>query len=59
MSILIRLLEDARGLTSTEYGLVAALVATAIVVGLGFLGEQVAASYEETASGIRTAVGLD
>jgi pilus assembly protein Flp/PilA len=57
LSILTRLLNDTRGATSIEYGLIVALIATGLVVGLGLLGDQVAASYDDLAVKVETASG--
>jgi len=37
-SILVRLAKDESGATAIEYGLIAALIATALIVGAGTLG---------------------
>ncbi len=57
MSTLIKLLKDTRGATSIEYGFIAALIAAGLVVGLGILGDHVAASYDDITVKIETAAG--
>ena len=57
MSILTRLLNDTRGVTSIEYGLILVLIAVGLVVGFGLLGDQLAASYDDLAVKVETAGG--
>ena len=59
MSTLIRLLNDTRGVTTIEYGLIVAGIAVGLIVGFGLLGDQVAASYGDLAVKIQTAAGPD
>ncbi len=59
MSTLIRLLKDTGGLTSIEYGFIVALVAAGLIVGLGTLGDQLAASFDDMTLQIKTAAGPD
>ena len=40
MTLIRRLIADESGATAIEYGLIAGLVAVAIIAALGFLGEQ-------------------
>lgn len=45
-----RFMKDTSGVTSIEYGLIAAIVAVGIVVSLTLLGDDLKASYDDTAS---------
>lgn len=45
-----RFMKDTSGVTSIEYGLIAAIVAVGIVVSVTLLGDNLKASYDDTAS---------
>jgi Flp pilus assembly pilin Flp len=59
LSTLIKLLEDSRGATSIEYGLILVLIAVGLVAGFGILGDHLASSYQDITADIETATGLD
>ena len=46
MTTIRRLIADESGATAIEYGLIAGLVAVAIIAALGFLGEQLSGLFE-------------
>jgi pilus assembly protein Flp/PilA len=46
--ILARLVKDGQGATAVEYGLIAALLALAIMVGAGQLGQVLDAGFSDT-----------
>jgi pilus assembly protein Flp/PilA len=49
-TMLYRLLRDQSGATAIEYGLIAALVAVAAIVGLQFLGTRLNSLFSSVAS---------
>ncbi|ABI76059.1 flp/fap pilus protein [Hyphomonas neptunium ATCC 15444] len=49
-----RFLKDESGATAIEYGLIAALIAVAIIGGVSALGTQVDTTFDEIEKGIRT-----
>ncbi|MDR7034351.1 Flp family type IVb pilin [Mesorhizobium sp. BE184] len=55
MSLLQRFLQDEKGATAIEYGMIAALIALAIVVGVGAVGQQVTQLWNGNDSEIRKA----
>jgi Flp pilus assembly pilin Flp len=57
LSILTRLLNDTRGATTIEYGLILVAIAVGLVVGFGLLGDQLAASYDDLAVKVDNAAG--
>lgn len=50
-----RFLKDESGATAIEYGLIASLIAVAIIVAVGNLGDQTSAKFNEIAEGIQNA----
>lgn len=48
---------DRRGVTALEYGLIAALIAVAIIIGVQALGTQLNAAFNAIATQISSAVG--
>lgn len=46
MRKLLKMLRDCEGATAIEYGLIAALIATAIVVGFGAISNNLGAIFE-------------
>lgn len=52
MTIIIRFLKDRSGATAIEYGLIAALIALAIIVGAGALGNSLNAKFRNIATKI-------
>ena len=50
MTTFSRFLKDESGATAIEYGLIAALVGVAIIVGLNALGVQLNATFNEVAT---------
>lgn len=55
--ILARFLKDESGATAIEYGLIAALIALAIVVGAGMLGTALDEQFQHIADELNTAQG--
>ena len=51
-NIFARFVKDASGATAIEYGLIAALIALAIMVGAGQLGNTLNAKFEDIADKI-------
>jgi pilus assembly protein Flp/PilA len=49
---ILRLISDNSGATAIEYGLIAALIAVAIIVSLTAVGSNVSASFDKTASAL-------
>lgn len=49
---IIRLISDNSGATAIEYGLIASLIAVAIIVSLTAVGSNVSASFNTTASAL-------
>ena len=54
-TILRRFLKDESGVTAIEYGLIASLVAVAIIVGATALGSQLNATFSGVATTMSTA----
>jgi pilus assembly protein Flp/PilA len=54
-TILQRFLKDESGVTAIEYGLIASLVAVAIIVGATALGTQLNATFGSVASQVTSA----
>ena len=52
-----RFANDESGATAIEYGLIASLIAVAIIVALGFLGDGLVATFEEVTDSLATAGG--
>lgn len=50
MTILQRILRDEAGATAIEYGLIAALIAVAIMTTVGGMGSQLRTSFGKTSS---------
>ncbi len=46
MKKLIRFLKDEDGVTAIEYGLIAALIAVAIIVAVGTVGDKLKATFD-------------
>ena len=57
LSTLIRLLKDARGVTSLEYAFIVVWIGAGLVIGLGVLGDNLSATYDDIAVQIKTATG--
>jgi pilus assembly protein Flp/PilA len=51
--LITRFLKDESGATAIEYGLIAALVAVAIIVGAGFLGNELNDKFTEIGNAVR------
>ncbi len=52
MTNLIRFLKDDSGATAIEYGLLAALIAVALITSVNFLGDTLSTKFSEIASAI-------
>ena len=52
-----RFANDESGATAIEYGLIASLIAVAIIVALGTLGDGLIATFEEVTDSLATAGG--
>ncbi|WP_235034957.1 Flp family type IVb pilin [Roseomonas sp. 18066] len=50
--VMQRLRQDRRGVTALEYGLIAALIAVAIIVSVRLLGTNIAAKFNDVATAI-------
>jgi pilus assembly protein Flp/PilA len=55
MNLLQRLIKDESGATAIEYGLIAGLVAVAIIAALGTLGDSLNTLFSGVASTVSTA----
>jgi pilus assembly protein Flp/PilA len=55
MSFLTKLFEDRKGVTALEYGLIAALIAVAIITALGLLGGNLGDAFNNIAERIGNA----
>jgi pilus assembly protein Flp/PilA len=55
-TLMTRIRRDEEGATAIEYGLLAALIAVAIIVMAGFLGATLDATFETVATELNTAV---
>ena len=55
MSFLTRLFKDRKGVTALEYGLIAALIAVAIIAALQLLGNNLGNAFNNIAQQIGTA----
>jgi pilus assembly protein Flp/PilA len=49
MKNLMKLLKDKSGATAIEYGLIAALIAVAVIGGVGALGTEASATFNDVA----------
>jgi pilus assembly protein Flp/PilA len=54
MTIFARLIKDESGATAIEYGLIASLIAVAIIAGASTLGNNVSASFNFIATKMKT-----
>jgi pilus assembly protein Flp/PilA len=54
-NILARFVKDESGATAIEYGLIAALIALAIMVGAGAVGDSLGTKFNAIASELNTA----
>ncbi|HZF96416.1 MAG TPA: Flp family type IVb pilin [Allosphingosinicella sp.] len=45
-----KLIKDKKGATAIEYGLIAALIAVAAITAMGALGDELTATFTETAA---------
>lgn len=54
MKNVMKFLKNKSGATAIEYGLIAALIAVAIIGGVGALGTKVGTTFEEVAAGMDT-----
>ncbi|MGH6905206.1 MAG: Flp family type IVb pilin [Geminicoccaceae bacterium] len=57
MSMFRRFVKDESGATAIEYGLIAALVSVAIIAALGFVGDNLTATFEEVSEQLAGASG--
>ena len=57
MTLIRRSIADESGATAIEYGLIAGLVAVAIIAALGFLGEQLTGLFEYVGDTVQGAIG--
>lgn len=57
MMLLNKFLKDESGATAIEYGLIAGLIAVAIIGALGALGTSISGAFNTIASSIDSAVG--
>lgn len=53
-NIFARFVKDESGATAIEYGLIAALIALAIMVGAGAVGENIGAKFNEIATALES-----
>lgn len=56
-NLFFRFADDESGATAIEYGLIASLVAVAIITALGFLGDGLIATFEEVTESLSEASG--
>jgi pilus assembly protein Flp/PilA len=54
MTFINKLLRDEQGATAIEYGLIAALIAVAAIVGMQALGTQLGTTFNEVEETMRT-----
>lgn len=54
-SVLLRFLKNESGATAIEYGLIASLIAVAIIAGAGLLGNNISNSFNSIANKITSA----
>jgi pilus assembly protein Flp/PilA len=52
---LVRLLRDEDGATAIEYGLIAALISTVIIVAITFVGTQLSSVFNSVATALQNA----
>jgi len=57
MKKLMELIKREDGVTAPEYGLIAALVALAIIIAVGLLGDNLALAFNRIATEIGDAIG--
>ena len=57
MTKLVRLLRDESGATAIEYGLIASLIALAIISGATAVGTQINAAFNKIATSVGTNAG--
>ena len=57
MTTINRLIQDGSGATAIEYGLIAALVAVAIIAALTLLGQELSSLFDGVATTIGNATG--
>jgi pilus assembly protein Flp/PilA len=55
MKFLNQIVRDTRGATAIEYGLIAALIAVAVMTTVSGLGSQLNTTFSKTSSQLRTA----
>ncbi|MCP1632834.1 Flp family type IVb pilin [Kerstersia gyiorum] len=53
---IVRFLKDEDGATAIEYGLIAGLIAIAIIVALGTLGDELSAMFGRVSDEVKAAV---
>jgi pilus assembly protein Flp/PilA len=53
---LVNFIRDEQGVTAIEYGLIAALIAVAIIIALTSLGQSLESNFNEVASALDKAV---
>ncbi|ODT07366.1 MAG: fimbrial protein [Mesorhizobium sp. SCN 65-20] len=54
-NLIARFVKDESGATAIEYGLIAALIAVAIIVGAGYVGTSLNTKFTEVSTAIDTA----
>ena len=54
-SLAVRFAKDESGATAIEYGLIAALIAVAIIGGGRFLGQQINTKFQQIGNAVRSA----
>lgn len=57
MKFLNKLIRDEDGATAIEYGLIAALIAVALIAALGTLGSSLSSTFTEVSDQLDTATG--
>ncbi len=57
MNVIATFLSDERGSTAVEYGLILSLIAVAVIVTLGTLGQNIASTFQTVAAELGTVAG--
>jgi pilus assembly protein Flp/PilA len=52
MKKLLKFLKDEEGVTAIEYGLIASLIAVAIIVSVGLVGDGLVATFDDVAANL-------
>jgi len=58
-NLMSRFIKDESGATAIEYGLIAALIAVALIVGAGNLGTELNQKFDELGQTIDTSAAVD